>query len=101
MVLLPLLAPAIFASFMIVFAISIDDFVISAFLSSDATTETVPIKIYSNARGAPTPALNAVASVMLVVSLLAIALAVVVVRFVQRARGERGRAVEDFTRLNV
>ncbi len=101
MVLLPLLAPAIFASFMIVFAISIDDFVISAFLSSDATTETVPIKIYSNARGAPTPALNAVASVMLVVSLLAIALAVVVVRLVQRARGERGRAVDDFARLNV
>ncbi|HYY76283.1 MAG TPA: ABC transporter permease [Gaiellaceae bacterium] len=101
MVLLPLLAPAIFASFMIVFAISIDDFVISAFLSSDARTETVPIKIYSNARGAPTPALNAVASVMLVVALFAIALAAVVVWLVQRARGERVRAVQDFARLNV
>jgi len=101
MVLLPLLAPAIFASFMIVFAISIDDFVISAFLSSDARTETVPIKIYSNARGAPTPALNAVASVMLVVALLAITLAVVVVRLVQRGRGERARTVEDFAKLNV
>ena len=101
MVLLPLLAPAIFASFMIVFAISIDDFVISAFLSSDARTETVPIKIYSNARGAPTPALNAVASVMLVVALLAITLAVVVVRLVQRGRGERARTVEDFAQLNV
>jgi spermidine/putrescine transport system permease protein len=101
MVLLPLLAPAIFASLMIVFAISIDDFVISAFLSSDARTETVPIKIYSNARGAPTPALNAVASVMLVFSLLAIVLAVVVLRLVQRARGERARTVEDFAQLNV
>ena len=101
MVLLPLLAPAIFASFMIVFAISIDDFVISAFLSSDASTETVPIKIYSNARGAPTPALNAVASVMLVVSLLAIVLGAIVVRAVQRARGERVRTVEDFAQLNV
>jgi spermidine/putrescine transport system permease protein len=101
MVLLPLLAPAIFASFMIVFAISIDDFVISAFLSSDARTETVPIKIYSNARGAPTPALNAVASVMLVFSLVAIVLAVLVVKLVQRGRGERSRTVEDFAQLNV
>ncbi|MGH3036209.1 MAG: ABC transporter permease [Gaiellaceae bacterium] len=99
--LLPLLYPAIFASFMIVFAISIDDFVISAFLSSDLSTETVPVKIYSNARGAPTPALNALATVMLAASLVAVALAVVVVRTVQRTRGERGTAVEDFAQLRV
>ena len=99
--LLPLLFPAIFASFMIVFAISIDDFVISAFLSSDLSTETVPVKIYSNARGAPTPALNALASVMLFASLLAVGLALLVVRLVQRARGERTTAVEDFAQLRV
>ena len=99
--LLPLLLPAVFASFMIVFAISIDDFVITAFLSSDLSTETVPMKIYSNARGAPTPALNALASVMLFASLLAVGLALLVVRLVQRARGERGRAVEDFAQLRV
>jgi spermidine/putrescine transport system permease protein len=99
--LLPLLYPAVFASFMIVFAISIDDFVISAFLSSDLSTETVPVKIYSNARGAPTPALNALASVMLFASLLAVGLAVLVVRLVQRARGERATAVEDFAQLRV
>ena len=99
--LLPLLFPAIFASFMIVFAISIDDFVISAFLSSDLSTETVPVKIYSNARGAPTPALNALASVMLFASLLAVGLALVVVRLVQRGRGERATAVEDFAQLRV
>jgi len=99
--LLPLLFPAIFASFMIVFAISIDDFVISAFLSSDLSTETVPVKIYSNARGAPTPALNALASVMLFASLLAVGLALVVVRLFQRGRGERATAVEDFAQLRV
>ena len=99
--LLPLLYPAVFASFMIVFAISIDDFVISAFLSSDLSTETVPVKIYSNARGAPTPALNALASVMLFASLLAVALALIVVRLAQRARGERATAVEDFAQLRV
>jgi spermidine/putrescine transport system permease protein len=99
--LLPLLYPAVFASFMIVFAISIDDFVISAFLSSDLSTETVPVKIYSNARGAPTPALNALASVMLFASLLAVGLALLVVRLARRGRGERGSAVEDFAQLRV
>ena len=88
MVLVPLLAPAIFASFMIVFAISIDDFVISAFLAAGQKTNTVPVLIYSTARAAPNPALNAVASVMLVFSLLAIGLAAIVQRRFS-LRGER------------
>jgi spermidine/putrescine transport system permease protein len=97
MVLLPMLAPAIFASLMIVFAISIDDFVISAFLSAGQQTETVPILIYSNTRAAPTPSLNAVASVMLVFSLLAISLAALVQRRFRPQRGRRrGASVEDF-----
>ena len=48
LVLLPLLAPAIFASLVVVFALSIDDFVVTDYLSSDASTQTVPIKIYSS-----------------------------------------------------
>ena len=35
LVLLPLLAPAIFASFIVVFALSIDDFVVTDYLSSE------------------------------------------------------------------
>ena len=62
MVLLPLLAPAILASFVIVFAMSIDDFVISSFLSSGVASETVPVRIYSAVRTSSTPALNALAS---------------------------------------
>ena len=58
-VLLPLLMPAIFASAVIVFAISIDDFVISQCLSSGASTTTVPMEIYAATRAAPTPATNA------------------------------------------
>jgi len=75
-ILRPLLGPAVFASLMILFATSIDDFVISAFLSADASTETVPIKIYSTVRGSPTPALNAMATAMLLGTTVAIALAV-------------------------
>lgn len=80
LVLLPLLGPAIFASLMVVFATSVDDFVISSFLSIGASTETVPIKIYSGARAGSTPALNALATVMLLVTLLAVALAGLVIR---------------------
>ncbi len=98
-VLLPLLGPAIFASLMIVFATSIDDFVISAFLSADASSETMPIKIYSTVRVAPTPALNALATVMLVATLLAVALAVFALRMFRR--GEKGSAVEDFATLDL
>lgn len=98
-VLLPLLGPAIFASLMIVFATSIDDFVISAFLSADASTETVPNKIYSTVRGSPTPALNAMATAMLLGTTVAIILAVVALRLFRR--GERGSAVEDFARIEL
>lgn len=75
LVLLPLLAPAIFASVMVVFATSVDDFVISSFLSTGASTATVPIKIYSAARGSSSPSVNALATVMLLFTLLAVALA--------------------------
>jgi spermidine/putrescine transport system permease protein len=98
-VLLPLLGPAIFASLMIVFATSIDDFVISAFLSIDASSETIPIKIYSNVRGSPTPALNALATVMLVGTALAIGLAIAALKLFRR--GEKGSAVEDFATLDL
>ena len=69
-VLLPLLAPAIVASAAVAFAISIDDFVVTQYLSSDASTTTVSMLLYANARGAPTPALNAIATVGLVITLL-------------------------------
>jgi len=87
LVLLPLLAPAIFASVMVVFATSVDDFVISSFLSTGAGTETVPIKIYSGARAGSTPALNALATVMLLFTLLAVTLAAVVVRWTNKRGG--------------
>ena len=99
--LLPLLMPAVFASFMIVFAISIDDFVISHYLASDASTETIPVKIYANARGAPTPALNALASIMLFATILAVGLAYFALRLARRIQGERGSALGEFSEFRV
>ena len=88
LVLLPLLSPAIFASVMVVFATSVDDFVISSFLSTGASTETVPIKIYAGSRAGSTPALNALATVMLILTLTAVAVAALILRTIQRRGGE-------------
>jgi spermidine/putrescine transport system permease protein len=79
-VLLPLLAPAIIASAAITFALSIDDFVVTQYLSSDASTTTVSMLLYASARGAPTPALNAIATVALLITLATLALAFLVYR---------------------
>jgi spermidine/putrescine transport system permease protein len=86
-VMLPLLAPAIFAAFMIVFALSIDDFVTSQFLFRDQSTITIPMLIYGTGRTGLNPSLNAVATVMLVLSLTAITIAALVMRGIARRRG--------------
>ena len=71
-VLLPLLTPAIVASAAVVFAISLDDFVISQWLSSGGGTDTVPIVIYGATRAAPLPSTNAIATIMMVLTLLSL-----------------------------
>src|SRR6185312_12678553 len=58
-IIFPMLLPAIFASTVLVFADVIDDFVLVRYLSGDASTEPVSVKIYNTARAAPTPALKA------------------------------------------
>jgi spermidine/putrescine transport system permease protein len=97
-VMLPVLAPAIFAAFTIVFALSIDDFVTSQFLATDLNTQTVPMLIYSSGRTAPNPALNATASLMLVISLTAIGLGVGGMRALAKRLGvqEEGSEVAGF-----
>jgi spermidine/putrescine transport system permease protein len=101
LVLLPLLMPAIASSLMVAFAISIDDFVISAFLTSDSSSATIPVRLYSAARLAPTPALNALASVLLFASMLAIGLAIAAMRRTKKRQSRGGSAVEDFARLEL
>ncbi|MFY9579715.1 MAG: ABC transporter permease [Gaiellaceae bacterium] len=79
-VLLPLLAPAIVASAAVAFALSIDDFVVTQYLSGDASTTTVSMLLYASARGAPTPALNAIATVALLITFATLVFAFVVYR---------------------
>ena len=101
-VLLPLLVPAIGASLLIVFALSIDDFVVSQYLASGADTTTVPMRIYAQARAAPTPALNALASIMLAITLLALGLAYLVFKIAARGgRGGEGSAIGQLASLDA
>ena len=88
-VLLPLLTPAIVASAAVVFAISADDFVISQWLSSGGPTDTVPIQIYAATRAAPLPSVNAIATIMMVSTLL-----IVTAGFLTLARLHPRRASE-------
>jgi spermidine/putrescine transport system permease protein len=87
-VLFPMLFPAIFASAVLVFADVIDDFVIVQKLSSGGDTESVAVKIYNTARGAPTPALNALATLLLVAAFIAIALGYLGYRALTRGEGQ-------------
>jgi spermidine/putrescine transport system permease protein len=95
-VLLPLLMPAIVASAAVVFAISIDDFVISQWLSKGGETDTVPIQIYSATRAAPLPSTNAIATVMMVLTLVSVTAGFLVWRAFTRGERRTGtKAAEE------
>jgi spermidine/putrescine transport system permease protein len=101
LVLLPLLRPAIFVSAMVAVAISLDDFVITQFLVGEASTETIPVRIYSAARAGPTPATNAIASVLLFSTLVVATVAGLILRRARRREHREGSAVEDLARLEI
>jgi spermidine/putrescine transport system permease protein len=87
-IILPMLFPAILVSSILVFADVLDDFVLVRYLSSDASTETTSMRIYQTARAAPTPALNAMATIILVVSAVVIVLGWLAYRRWTRKQGE-------------
>jgi len=80
-----------------VFADVIDNFVIVRYLSGDAATEPTSVKIYNSARAAPTPALNALASLMLAASLLAVLAGYALYRFLTRGERTDSRGLGAFT----
>jgi spermidine/putrescine transport system permease protein len=101
-VLLPLLYPAIFASVALVFADSIDDFVTVRYLCASESCEPLSVVIYGSARGSPTPAVNAAATLMLITTLTAIAIGFLIFRF--STRGQRSKddsGVKDFVSVNI
>ncbi len=101
-VLMPMLWPSIMASFVVVFATVIDDFVITSFLSAGVDSETVPLRIYSSIRGGATPALNALATLLVVTTFAALTVGVFGLSLWRKRHGERGgfkAALADLTRM--
>ena len=86
LVTLPALWPAIVAAGLLIFALSFDDFVLSFFTTGESP-QPLPVRIYSAIRFGVTPTINAIGTLMLLVSLITIALAIALPRLVGR-RGE-------------
>jgi len=89
-VILPMLRPAIVASAVLVFARCIDDFVIVSQLRGPASSDTLSVKIYSGYRSSPSPAYNAMTTVMLVVTLLVGFLGYATMQRLAKREGRRG-----------
>jgi len=67
---LPLMLPGVLAGAMLAFTLSLDDFIVSFFTSGPGST-TLPILIYSSVKRGLTPDINALATLIILISVLA------------------------------
>jgi putrescine transport system permease protein len=88
LVTLPMIGQALLSAFLLTFTLSLDDVVLSAFLSGPGAT-TMPLVIFSRARLGLNPSVNAVATIIIAV----VALGVIAASFLV-ARNERRRAAD-------
>jgi spermidine/putrescine transport system permease protein/putrescine transport system permease protein len=79
LVVLPALWPAVLAAGLLVFALSFDDFVLSFFTTGESP-QPLPVRIWSAIRFGVTPTINAIGTLMLAISLVAITLSLVLQR---------------------
>lgn len=70
-ILLPLLAPGITAGALLAFTLSIDDFVITYFVAGQGVS-TLPIYIYSMMKFGSTPIINALSTIILALTFIAV-----------------------------
>ena len=71
---LPLIMPGVIAGALMAFTLSIDDFVIT-FFTAGAGTVTLPLQIYSMIKIAVTPEVNAVSTLLMLLTLMLIVIA--------------------------
>mgnify|MGYP000873607674 CR=1 FL=1 len=71
---LPLIAPALAAGFLMAFTLSIDDFVITFFVAGVGVV-TLPLQIYSMIKVAVSPEVNAVSTLLMLLTLSVVVLA--------------------------
>jgi len=78
-IIFPLAKPAVAAGWLLSFTLSLDDVIISSFVTGPAY-EILPLKIYSMVKVGISPEVNALATLMLVVSLVLVALSQIIAR---------------------
>ena len=90
---LPLLLPAIVSGMLLAFAMSIDDVIISVFVTG-VNTNTLPLKIYTQLKTGVTPKINALCTLMFAATLLLCGFAAFLGRTPKHKKQEpeRGRA---------
>lgn len=88
LVTLPMIAQSLLSAWLLTFTLSLDDVVLSAFLSGPGAT-TMPLVIFSRARLGLSPSVNAVATLIVLVVAIGVVLASYVI-----ARNERKRMQE-------
>jgi spermidine/putrescine transport system permease protein len=76
---LPLLAPGIVAGALLAFIISLDDFIVSYFLAGAGGT-TLPVYIFGMIRNAITPGVNALSTLLLLVSVVIVTISYIIAR---------------------
>jgi putrescine transport system permease protein len=86
LVTLPLIGQSLVSAWLLTFTISLDDVVLSAFLSGPGST-TMPLVIFSRARLGLNPSVNAVATLIIAVVAIGVVLAS---WFIARAERQRG-----------
>jgi spermidine/putrescine transport system permease protein len=87
LIVLPALWPAIIAAGLLIFALSFDDFVIAFFTTGESPTP-LPVQIYSSIRFGVRPTINAIGTLMLVISFVILAIAVLLPRLLGRREEE-------------
>lgn len=88
LVTLPMITQSLMSAWLLTFTLSLDDVVLSAFLSGPGST-TMPLVIFSRARLGLNPSVNAVATVIVVI----VAIGVVAASYLI-ARAERNRSLD-------
>src|SRR5207237_8349472 len=66
---LPLIFPAVISAALLVFTLSLDDYVITSFVAGPGSA-TLPLKIYSMVKTGVTPEINAISTVLLMVTVM-------------------------------
>ena len=97
LVTLPMISQALLSAWLLTFTLSLDDVVLSAFLSGPGST-TMPLVIFSRARLGLNPSVNAVAAVT--VALVSIGV-IAASYFIARAERNRAREIADANRVGA